>query len=300
MDMTQLPRAEHEARRATTRGATPSTRAGEPRRSQTLSPTVRAFDRFAARYDAVCDTGLFRRMREQVHAAFAAAFAPGARVLEIGCGSGQDTAFLAARRADVVALDPSAGMIERARARVAAAAPRGSVRFLCCGLDELPQHLAPGVRFDGIVSNFGALNCVPRLDTLGALAASRLDAGGCAMVCLMSRTCLMEMGWFLLRGNLRQAVRRLGPPPVLVNVEGIGVPTHYHRVRDVRATLGPGLALRRVRGLGVVVPPPFLEPRWAGAPAPLRRAFEAVDACVAPFFPFNRLGDHVMMEFQRI
>jgi len=260
-----------------------------------ISETVRAFDRLAPRYDALWSGELVRAMRARVHGALARALAPGARVLEIGCGSGIDTAWLAARGGRVVAADPSAGMLERARARVDAGRTGCAVRFVCCGLDALDRHLG-SCRFDAIVSNFGALNCVPRLDALGRLAAARLEPGGRVFVCLMSRVCLWEIGWFLLKGDPRAAFRRLRPSPVGVDVEGIVVPTWYHRVGDVARAVAPWLAVRAVTGCGVVLPPPYLEDGWRAVPVPIRRAAAAADAALARLAPFNRMGDHVLVE----
>ena len=263
---------------------------------EAVSATVRAFDRLAPRYDALCAGELFRAMRARVHGAIDRALPPGARVLEIGCGSGLDTAWLAARGFRVIAADPSAVMLERARARLADDRTGRAVRFVCCGLDALDRHLGPSCRFEAIVSNFGALNCVPRLDALGRLAASRLETGGLTFVCLISRVCLWEIGWFLLKGQFGGAFRRLQPPPVPVSVEGIWVPTWYHRVGDVARAVAPSLAVRAVTGCGVLAPPPYLENRWLAVPPPVRRAVAAADAALARVAPFNRLGDHVLVE----
>jgi SAM-dependent methyltransferase len=52
------------------------------------------------------------------------------RVLEAGCGTGYATAQLAARAADLVAVDLSEGMLREARARLAAAPGAGRVQFV--------------------------------------------------------------------------------------------------------------------------------------------------------------------------
>jgi SAM-dependent methyltransferase len=54
-----------------------------------------------------------------------------ARVLEVGCGAGQATGDLAARSAEVVALDPGPALIDQARARVGAA----NVAYVVSGLE---------------------------------------------------------------------------------------------------------------------------------------------------------------------
>ncbi|MGH7504215.1 MAG: hypothetical protein ACRELX_01120, partial [Longimicrobiales bacterium] len=47
-----------------------------------------AFDRIAAEYDRLAAGEIFSLLRDRTHQAFARWFAPGSRVLEIGCGTG--------------------------------------------------------------------------------------------------------------------------------------------------------------------------------------------------------------------
>lgn len=64
----------------------------------------------------------------------------GVRVLDAGCGAGQMTAALAARGADVTAVDISPALIEVARARLPSDTP-GSVRFVAGDmLGDLGEH----------------------------------------------------------------------------------------------------------------------------------------------------------------
>lgn len=82
-----------------------------------------AYDLWAASYDT--DENRTRELADAVLRESALELA-GRDVVEIGCGTGRNTAWLAERAASVVGLDLSAGMLERARARIAAPA----VRFL--------------------------------------------------------------------------------------------------------------------------------------------------------------------------
>ena len=70
------------------------------------------------------------------------------------------------------------------------------------------------------------------------------------------------------------AARRRGAHVTVVPVAGIDVPTFYHRIGDIGASLGDDFSLDAVIGIGVMVPPPYLEPRWQQVPpvvAPRRR-----------------------------
>ena len=255
-----------------------------------------AFDRLAPAYDALASGDAFQWQRKQTHAALARWIRSGFRVLEIGCGTGVDTEFLARLGARVVACDPSDEMLFRSRRRLSAAGAASRVGFLSCGLQEVPQFLdaldhAEG--FDAVVSNFGALNCASLLAPLGDIGARHLRAGGAIAVGLLGRTCLWETVYFTVRGDRAGASRRR-QPSVTIPVAGIGVPTYYHRTRDLAAALGPAFSLEATIGVGVLVPPPYLEPRWQQVPAALRRFAAGVDG-VAGGWPFvNQLGDHTL------
>jgi ubiquinone/menaquinone biosynthesis C-methylase UbiE len=255
-----------------------------------------AFDRLAPAYDALVSGDSFQHQRAQTHAAFLRWIKPGFRVLEIGCGTGLDTAFFATRGARVVACDPSEEMLSRTRRRIAAASAGDRVGLLLCGLQALPQFLDALDRdegFDAVVSNFGALNCVPSLEALGVVGCRHLRPGGAMIIGLIGRTCLWETLYFTALGQPDKAARRRAAS-VAVPVAGIEVPTFYHRRIDLAACLGETFRLDGAIGIGVAVPPPYLEPRWQRVPGVLRRAAVSVDRVAAGWPLLNQLGDHTL------
>lgn len=263
---------------------------------------TQGFDRLASDYDTLAGGEIFTLLRARTHTSFARSFPAGARVLEIGCGTGIDTAFLASRGVRVVACDPSEAMVGRALRRLTQHGVETHAIVLPCGLSDLASFLdalaEPG-GFDGIVSNFGALNCVPSLAALGALSRRYLRCGGVVLLGLMSRVCALEVLYFTALRRRDLARRRRGTGAIAVPVAGVDVPTFYHRIRDVRAALGPDLVLRTVEGVGVAIPPPYLESRWQRLPKPVRGAVAQLDAMLAPWPPFNRVGDHVLLHFAK-
>jgi demethylmenaquinone methyltransferase/2-methoxy-6-polyprenyl-1,4-benzoquinol methylase len=149
------------------------------------------------RYDAGIRALTFGRVGA-LHGAVAEAAAsrPGARVLEIGCGTGAVTARLVARGAHVTALDQNPEMLERARARLAEAEPRSvdshsvdshsvdshSVEWLertASEIDALPE-----AAYDAVVASLSLseMSASERAFVLRA-AASRLRPGGVLAVC---------------------------------------------------------------------------------------------------------------------
>jgi ubiquinone/menaquinone biosynthesis C-methylase UbiE len=259
-----------------------------------------AFDQLAAEYDALAAGEIFQLMRRRTHAAFDRYVTAGSRVIEIGCGTGLDTVVLANRAAAVVACDPSEEMVSKTLRRVSHAGLEARTTILPCGLQDLAAFLdalATPAAFDAIVSNFGAINCVEHLAPLRALARRYLKPGGHVLLGLMGRTCAVEALYFAATRRPQLASRRRGSGALAVPVAGVAVPTFYHRIRDVRAALGPAARLQHVEGIGVAIPPPYLEPRWQQLPRSLRDMVAVLDGWLAPWPPFNRAGDHVLLHF---
>jgi malonyl-CoA O-methyltransferase len=129
---------------------------------------ARAYDVWAARYDT--DENRTRDLAGRILRA--AALDPADRdVLELGCGTGRNTEWLAARARSVVALDFSAGMLGEARRRVGAS----SVRFVRHDVRD-PWPVA-GASADLIVVTL-VLEHVEDLSPVFAEAARVLRPGG--------------------------------------------------------------------------------------------------------------------------
>ena len=124
------------------------------------------FDRLAPRYDRmnrIISLGLDRRWRR--HTVDALSAPPGARVLDLACGTGDLCRDLATRGCDPVGLDFSAGMLAAAHVEVPLVRADGA---------RLP--LATGT-LDAVACGFALRNFVD-LDAVFAECARVLRAGG--------------------------------------------------------------------------------------------------------------------------
>lgn len=105
---------------------------------------------------------------------------PGATALELGCGGGQNSVFLAARRGlRCTALDVSAEQLSRARARAAAAG--AEVEFLLSPIEGFPAAVGPDRRFD-LVHSSHALEFVEDPAAAVRAMAAAAKPGGWVMV----------------------------------------------------------------------------------------------------------------------
>jgi SAM-dependent methyltransferase len=218
-----------------------------------VQPQPAAFDSMAERYDAeFTASALGRVLRAMVWARFAACFAPCSSLLELGCGTGEDAIHLAKSGHRVLATDASARMIDCARRKAEAAGIADRIRFQVATMESLSAVLGTEV-FDGVYSNFGAVNCAPDLAALARVLAPRLAPNAPLVWVVMGRYVPWEMGWYLLRGDGRRAFRRLRR----AGSEWRGLTIHYPTPRSCARLLEPYFVLEAARPLGAVLPPSY-------------------------------------------
>jgi SAM-dependent methyltransferase len=213
--------------------------------------TAAAFDAVAADYDATfTKTHLARLLRLRVWQHLDRAFTPGQRVLELGCGTGEDAVWLASRGVAVHATDASEGMLGVAQ-RKAAGVP------LVTFERQDASALSVSDQFDGAFANFGVLNCVADLHGLGSRLGVSLRPGSRFVAVVMPPFCLWETVWYALHGDLRRATRRWHSHSIAL-IGDAPLPVHYPSAAKLAKQLEPGFAVRHVEGLGTLLPPSYL------------------------------------------
>lgn len=235
-----------------------------------------AFDVIASRYDELwTHSAIGRAQRDLVWRHLDPLFRPGDRILDIGCGTGEDAAHFTARGVSVHATDPSSAMREIARCRV------GHVSA------ALPE---PPASFDGAISNFGALNCVQDLDAVARDLARLVRPGGRIAICVIGRFCLWESVYYSVRLQFAKAFRRLRGRAS----SSLGITVCYPTVGALAAAFAPDFALERWTGIGLFVPPSYV-------PLPARPVgmCAAVDRVLAGLPLLRSLADHRLLIFER-
>ncbi len=266
-----------------------------------LQPYPAPFDAVAERYDETFTLSkVGQAQRASIWKELEKTFHPGDRVLELGCGTGVDASFLAQRGVTVVACDASPQMIAVARRGTQelnniGAAP---VRLHQLRAEEVGSLREQGL-FEGAFSNFGALNCVDNLRSLAIDLAGLLRPGASALLCLMGPCCAWEIAWYLGHGQPRKAFRRLRPGGVTARLAGQAtVHVQYPSVRALARTFSPEFRLKFVKGIGVSVPPSYVE-RWAvGFP----RAFDLcvrADSVLGHCPGIRVFADHILLRLER-
>ncbi len=259
---------------------------------------VRAFDAVAESYDRdFTDTAVGRLLRQIVWRYLEMTFTPGSRILELNCGTGEDAVWLARREVRVLATDVSSAMLQNAARKAAACSVSNMIEFAPLDLGN-PVSGWTGSALDGALSNFGGFNCVHDLRPVARLLERSIRPGGHVVAVLMNRYCAWEIIWHTLHLQARMAFRRIAPAGTKARICGRDVQVWYPSVKAILRVFGPGFTLRRRFGLGVFLPPSYLQDavvRHSRLFGLLRRLEGAPMAARI----FSRFGDHVLIDLVR-
>jgi SAM-dependent methyltransferase len=220
-------------------------------------------------------------------------FAGAHRVLDLGCGTGEDAVRLASRGTQVVAIDSSSRMVNMAEEKARQRGCAGRIKFHCVSMERLGSTLAGDV-FDGVLSNFGALNCVPDLPTVVSSVAAKLRPGARLMWVLMGRYVPWEWAWYLLRADPARAWRRLRGP-----ADWRGLRVAYPLPREVIQSLQPFFRIDGLLPLGFALPPTYAG-GWLNRRPRVLRALTRLERMAQNWPMLASCADHYIVEATRL
>jgi SAM-dependent methyltransferase len=216
-------------------------------------------------------------------------------VLELNCGTGVDALHLAERGVQVDAFDVSSAMITVANRRLASG--NLPARFEVLATEDLGTLDSV---YDGAFSNFGGLNCVQDFRQVADSLARLVRPLGNVVLCLASRFCVWETAWWLVHGEPAKAFRRQRNGGVSAELSpGSVVHVHYPSVRELRRLFAPKFSLVAVHGIGLFVPPSYVEPHARRFPKLLHAAAH-LDELLSSLPGLRGLADHVLLTFRRM
>jgi len=264
----------------------------------TREPSPPAFDDAAHDYDRrFTETEIGRVLRESVWRNLDGVLAPGSRVLELGCGTGEDALWMAERGHRVLATDASPGMLEQAVRKIKTAGVADRVRFAKLDLaDVAGEPEPPEAPFDAVFSNFGALNCVEDCSELGEVLHRWIRPGGRAVFVVMGPVCLWEIAWYGLHLRPKIATRRWRDGREVNIGENHSLRVWYPSPARLRGRLRPWFETRQTLGIGSVVPPTYAASLIRNRPALLDR-LDAFDRRWA--HRLSGVADHYLLSLER-
>jgi SAM-dependent methyltransferase len=262
-----------------------------------LVETARAFDSVAADYDGpLGNNALIQKMRARTMDVIERLLPPGSDLLDLGCGTGIDAEYLARRGYGVVALDYSPGMVARANERLSRAGLTHRASAECIGIHELTRLDAAG--FEGAYSNFGAINCVPDLQTLSSALALKLRPHGLFIASVIGRFCPWEFLSYAAHRDFKRAKIRFARGSVPVPLNGQTVWSRYYSASEFYRAFAIDFELTGLCALGLFLPPPYLIHLYERRPRTMK-LLERLDRMLGTMPFLRNLGDHFLISLRK-
>jgi len=219
---------------------------------------------------------------------------PGAGVLDLGCGTGEEALALVREGYSVLGIDISPAMIRQAQTK---AAVHGIGRGFTCRVLAAGQLACLDERgpFQGAYSSLGTLNTEPDLPGVARALHTLLERGAPFVATVMSRRCLFEIVRGLQRLKPGAALDRSGDwAEGRAGASGVTAPVRFYTPKAFAAPFLPYFAVESVRALPLWLPPVHLYELYRDDPDRYARA-KRWDARMRAWPGFRAWGDHFLM-----
>lgn len=263
-----------------------------------LEYTKQSFDKIADAFDEQDKANpIIGWMRNIVHDIYLSYFKEGDSLLELNAGTGIDAVYLAGKGINVYATDISPKMqsylINKIENSVELKKKITAKPYSFYEIDKVERN-----NFDGIISNFGGLNCINDFEKLRDDIAGKIKPGGYFISAVMNRVCPWEMLYFSLKLDFKKAFRRFRKEGIEGTIDDQSVKTFYFMPKEFGKKFEPYFVMRRIYSLGLNTPSPYMFGIYNRARL-IVKIWMKMDEFLKGIFPFNRIGDHFIIIMER-
>ncbi len=218
---------------------------------------------------------------------------PGATLLDIGCGTGEEALRLAQDGYSVLGVDVSPGMVWQAQAKLAGYGLRRGALFRVRPAGRLAELDERGP-FQGAYASLGTLNTEPDLAGVARGLHELLGAGAPFVATVMSRHCLYEALVGLRPGGRGVRLERSGGwTESRAGASDVIAPVRFYTPREFAAPFAEHFAVERVMAFPLWLPPIHLHARYRGDSARQRRL--VLERRMRTWPGLRAWGDHFLM-----
>lgn len=262
-----------------------------------LSHTKTAVNRLASGYDELeSANAVIKWMLSVVQKIYLNYFPPGSELLEINSGTGTDAVALAKKGIKIFATDISPAMIEILRTKVVTYGLGSMIKAEPYSFDEINRIGKND--FDGVISNFGGLNCINDFNKLSEDLAGRLKQNGKFISAVMNRTCPWEIMYYLLKLNPHEAFRHFNKIGIEADFNKEKVRTYYFSPSRFAGYFSKNFETVKIYTLGFFTPSPYMFGIYDRFPSFVRLMMRT-DEIIKGLFPFYRFGDHFIIVMKK-
>src|SRR5690606_24707313 len=176
----------------------------------------------------------------------------GFEMLELNCGSGEDTVLFADRELNIMATDISNETMSITEKKAEQFSMQSPISSHFLDLESFNENLFDK-KFDLVFSNFGGINSInpASLKSLIRKLPRLLNPGGRFVAVVMPRFCAWETMFYLLRFQFGKAFRRLTSQETPDETPGTLGKTWYYRPAQLKAWSRENFRLVSLKPVGI-------------------------------------------------
>jgi ubiquinone/menaquinone biosynthesis C-methylase UbiE len=216
---------------------------------------------------------------------------PGQHLLEIGCGTGIDAIFLANNGIKVTATDISANMLKITNEKIQSEKLTAFIKTELLDADNL--KILEGNVFDGIISNFNAVNYVRDLDKFSLNTFNLLKPGAKVFFVMLNKICLWEVFYNLLKLKPVTAFERLKSREKYYKTQ-----MQLYFPGKIKKIFSQYYRVNKITGFGFLCPPDGLS-AFQKKHENFFSKIQGLENFLCSKFPFYNLCDHYLIEMTR-
>lgn len=221
------------------------------------------FDHIASTYDSLfarSAIGQFQRKKVWKYIEGVLPELKGFEMLELNCGTGEDSVLFGEGGFNLVATDISEEMLKVTEKKAEQFSMQHKISSHFLDLDTFNETLFDK-KFDLVFSNFGGVNCInpESLQTLFTRLPAILNPGGRFIGVVMPKFCAWETIFFLLRFQFRKAFRRFSSRQAFCDLHGPNAKTWYYQPSQIKSWSKDNFKLISLQPIGLALPPAYLE-----------------------------------------
>lgn len=265
--------------------------------SDTRSPLPSPFDEVASSYDDEFENNLVtQHLRNFLWHRMLLYFKSGQKVLDVNCGTGTDALFLAKNGIQVTCTDSSSAMISLVKRKAEKYGLQSRISAHIVPIEQIDSLSTE--KYDGVISNFGGLNCVENLENSLDKISKVIKPKSVFIACLINKVCLWEILSFTLRGKMKSAFRRITKKQTYAPVGNQLLKVWYYTPSEFTKLSSAWFTPNVVCGLSILSPNPNSKNFISRHPK-LTKKLCTLDESICYTFPFHSLGDHFVIELER-
>ena len=250
------------------------------------------FDDMASSYDEnFSQTYLGKYYRNRTHVLMEKYWKGNHKILDLNCGTGEDAVYLASKNNNILATDLSDNMLKIVNEKIITLNLEDKVSTKKLDLNDL--DILENMKFDGVLSNFGGLNCIEDIQSFVSEISRFILPGGILIITLMGRYTPWEWLYFLTKMSLNKAFRRISEKS-----EWKGLDIYYPHISTVKQTLSNEFILLEQEALGVFMPPSYMN-NFVENHSSVFNFLEKLESHISKSSVSMHLNDHYTLVYKR-